>query len=495
MSWAAVSSLPQAQKISLSDQLANNRRHIERWGGVVVEELVVPGESRSIVLFEDAARAIEAFARLKELIDARAFDVLIYLDRSRLGREAALSMAVAGLCRQAGIALYEVESPPATLDPDASHDSLLLGAIKSVGAQAERDKLMRRHEMGMRGRFQRGEFLEGVPWGWRAVFDERGGSHIEIDEDAAALIRLALVDLYVHRAWGMDSIAAELNRRGALTPVAGKPYTSHTVRHLVRMAWRYAGYNEINKSSPRRPYARQKGAWPPILSEDELHAVLAEREARKNARRSVARTYRLSLVCWCAACQRRMSVTSYSLRYERKDGSAGVYDQVQIRCRQPHGDHNYMTVVERKILAELRAEFVRLQDRTTWHAYLDNIQPDQDAIGRQIATHEAAIARAKAAILKTDDHLIDGALDAERHRHQVKRLQARIEAAQHEITVLEERRSTLDHAARRGERLAEIATSGLRMLEHPDTKMANAWLRRHVRVWIENSEVTEIEIL
>lgn len=84
-SWAAVSSLPQAKKISLDDQLATNREHIERHGGQLVAELLVPGESRSIVLFEDACRRIEAYARLKEMIDAKAFDVLIYLDRSRLG--------------------------------------------------------------------------------------------------------------------------------------------------------------------------------------------------------------------------------------------------------------------------------------------------------------------------------------------------------------------------------------------------------------------------
>ena len=90
VSWAAVSSLPQAKKVSIDDQLAENRQHAERHDGQVVAELVVPGESRSIVLFEDACRRIDAYAELKRLIDGRAFDVLVYLDRSRLGRKASL---------------------------------------------------------------------------------------------------------------------------------------------------------------------------------------------------------------------------------------------------------------------------------------------------------------------------------------------------------------------------------------------------------------------
>lgn len=44
--WAAVSSLPQAKKVSLEDQLAQGRAHAERHNATVVAELVVPGESR-----------------------------------------------------------------------------------------------------------------------------------------------------------------------------------------------------------------------------------------------------------------------------------------------------------------------------------------------------------------------------------------------------------------------------------------------------------------
>lgn len=78
--WAAVSSLPQAKKVSLDDQLASGRSHAALHNASVVAELVVPGESRDIVLFEEACRRIGAYETLKGLIDNRTIDVLIYLD-------------------------------------------------------------------------------------------------------------------------------------------------------------------------------------------------------------------------------------------------------------------------------------------------------------------------------------------------------------------------------------------------------------------------------
>ena len=62
--------------------------------GALIESLIVPGESRSIVRFDDACKQIEAYAKLEQHIQRKDFDVLGFLDRSRLGRTAALSMTV-----------------------------------------------------------------------------------------------------------------------------------------------------------------------------------------------------------------------------------------------------------------------------------------------------------------------------------------------------------------------------------------------------------------
>lgn len=74
--WAAVSSLPQAKKISNENQLQPGREAAAKFDGSIVDELVVPGESRSIVLFEDACARIEAYAQLRQHISNADFDVL-----------------------------------------------------------------------------------------------------------------------------------------------------------------------------------------------------------------------------------------------------------------------------------------------------------------------------------------------------------------------------------------------------------------------------------
>ena len=98
------------------------------------------------------------------MIEARSFDVLVYLDRSRLGRKASLSMAIVELCHASGIAICETESG-GELIYGATYDQLLVGAIKSVAAQQEITKLTERHRMGMLARVQRGDWPNTLPWG------------------------------------------------------------------------------------------------------------------------------------------------------------------------------------------------------------------------------------------------------------------------------------------------------------------------------------------
>lgn len=60
VSWEAVSSKRQAggDKVSLERQREVNCQAIEKIGGVHAVSLVVPGQSRSIILFEDACRKV-----------------------------------------------------------------------------------------------------------------------------------------------------------------------------------------------------------------------------------------------------------------------------------------------------------------------------------------------------------------------------------------------------------------------------------------------------
>jgi DNA invertase Pin-like site-specific DNA recombinase len=490
VSWAAVSSLPQAKKVSLDEQLRVNREHIERHGGQLVEELVVPGESRSIVLFEEACRRIDAYARLKQLIDARAFDVLIFLDRSRLGRKASLSMAVVELCSEVGIACYETDAPPTTLDDAGrnTYDDMLIGAIKSVGAQREVEKFRERSLMGRLGRVKKGKFPSVVPWGWRAHHDAAGNQHIEIDEEAAAVVRLAIVDLYLTRGLGMPGVAEELNRRGYRTP-NGKPWTDGNLTNITRRIWRFAGYGEMFVRGPR-PTVRAKGSWPPILSEAEVEAFLEEKRSRAQGRRAVHAPHRFSrlVVCERHGCNYRIL----------KNHHVGVTKQsvyVHLVCPQCKGGDEPRYLSPRNVHDALYVLILEIQDRANWPRFLTAPAVAESDIHKRIETQRAAIRRAQEAVLRTDDAYAAGAMDLARYTRQVQRQESAIADAEQEIEQLEKQIENLRHEERRIVRLEEIAVDGLKHLADPDMRRANAWLRRRFRVSARDRAVTHVDVL
>lgn len=480
-SWAAVSSLPQAKKISLQDQLALNREHAGRHGVDIVEELVVPGESRDIVLFEDAARKMPAFARLRTLIESKAIDVLFFLDRSRLGRQASLSMAVVGLCMKHGVAVYEIENPPSSLDAarQQSHDDMLLGAIKSVGAEREIQKLKERHKSGMIGRIRTGKPANKLVYGYRPFYDDNGNRKILIDEPAAAIVR-RIFATYLD-GHGTPYIARSLNADDIPTPMGGT-WQAINVRSILDNVRRYAAVTAVNrrtKTTPPRPYTEAPAAWEPIIDKTTLERIEAERKFRRDSRRSVDTPYLLSGVVYCMHCQRRMTIQSLK---PKKDGNLGAR---QLLC-YTHGGIAY-----RRVEAALRAKMASLND-VDLDSLAITIDP-LDALRNELAILAAQLADLEASVSRAETAYIRGRLPIERYEAQLDTLNAEIASVRKQQDTVEQE---LTDAAARGnqrQRLEETAKLGLAKLDGPDTASSNAWLRTHVRIWIDGKSVFAVE--
>lgn len=491
VSWAAVSTLPQAKKISLEDQLATNKEHIEHHSGTLVEELIVPGESRSIILFEDACRKIDAYAKLKTLIDANAFDVLIYLDRSRLGRKASLSMAVVELCHSAGIQTYETESPPQRLEPpQANHDEALIGAIKSVGAQREIERLVERNIKGMPDRIRKGLFGYSTVWGYEPVYNARGEiTHYVIDETVAETVR-TIVDWYLHRGWGAPKIAEELTKSGRPACHSGTWYKT-SVRWVLSKVWTYAGYSELNHTSKTgRPYVRYKGQWEPIISEETAQLVTEEIQRRVNARRAISNTYRFSLVAWCATCGKRMSAHG---RHRRERGKE--YFAVGYCCKS--GKHKGGIYISEKKLHKAMTDLINeLED----HAFRSSLLvpetvESKSALDTELERYLQQQEMLQQQLERADTAYVSGAMNAERYEKQIKRITASMQAAGREIERVHQELATVENQAQRAERIETIQRIGLERLNDPNVQTANAWIRKHFRVWVANTQVEQIDIL
>jgi DNA invertase Pin-like site-specific DNA recombinase len=487
--WTAVSSEEQAERYSLTEQLELGRAAAAKWGGEVVAELAV-GESRSIVLLEDAAARIPAYAELRRLIAARAFDVLCCYDTGRLGRNKVLVLTIIELCAAAGISVYELDNPPQSLVGTRTYDVQILDVIKATGYQHEVEKLRSRARFGREGRARRGDIAHMPPYGYAWQFGEGGTRALVVDDTAAQVVR-DIIARYLSGA-GQSTIAAELSARGVPTPSGGSTWHKNSVNVILWRVWTYAGYAEFYRgySSTKHDaarYIRAQGNHPAIVDDATADDVQTEREARRANRHLADTPSRLSGLVWCEVCNRPM------WQARNDDGTRrnadGTRRRARFCCQPPHAGGSVGTdLVLEAIAAAIddlaRADLSAAPDDATNH----------DAYLARIAQHEAAIERHSTALRRADDAYVAGIMDAERYRAQVGRLTGAIAA---ERSAIEQTRAAIAADKQRGtraERLAELAAVGPAMLTTPDTAAANAWLRRLVRVWVRDNTPVAVDL-
>lgn len=286
ISWSAVSSRPQVDGESLTDQSNKNKSLIATLNGQCVADLVVPGESREILDLDTASAKIPAYAQLSAIIRNRDADLLVCQDLSRLGREASLIIQIVRLCQRNQIALYARSSPPSTLDARKQETDIaasLMLALESAMVRVEMINLRKRHDIGTRGRAKRGLFANKIPYGYLRKYRADGSEYYEIDPQPAQAIRY-IYERYLHYGDSIETIADNLTRMGIPRPDGQTQWGKQSVRLLIWNADRYAGWAEINKRGDRE-YVRARGIWQPIIDEATAEAVHAEYQKRHAYRR------------------------------------------------------------------------------------------------------------------------------------------------------------------------------------------------------------------
>ena len=530
--WLAVSSEDQIENMSLENQLRLGVEHARRHGVQVVSALVVPGKTRHIVLFDRAASTVKGhrldardierctttplldilqekpvvypYAELLTILEAARPNTMVFffLNRSRLGRTAALSMAVIGLCRENRVKAYDLESPPTTLDITNSRDEAYVGAFKSTEAENQIWAIQENHREGMIRRVEHGKMPGKINFGYSPVYGTKPAKGRDktqavevtgytVDEEAAATIRM-IVSLYLDSGFGAANIADHLNRQGRPAP-AGGMWGHPQITFLLRRIWRYAGYAELNvNSATGRPYVRAKGIWPAIISEEDARRVLAEREARNPTRRSVHTVYRFTRMVVCGVCGSRLHAQTKTRDWERLDGSMGFSSHVSYRCP---GDH--IRIGEKKILKALSAYLTQLEDEAFREGFLRAEPADRSAeIQAQIDACDAQVSKHRAGIAKADnDHYMRQILDEERHQAIVSALKRQIVEIQAELTRLHDALSEQTQVGQREQRLDDLRINLSSWLTDEDVRAANARLRMFLQVIVEKRQVTGIVLL
>ena len=474
--WCAVSSEEQARddKASLQYQESLGRDHAMRHGLDVVD-VITSDDSRTITLYEDACRNPRlGYARLDEHLRRRDFDVLLYMDTTRLGRKANLGMTVMERCLDHGVRLYDCSNPPASLDAPQTETDRYVRAFHALNSQGEIDKLRKRNQFGMSNRIRRGNIANSTVWGYSITYDRDGTPAITLDANVAAIVRDVFA-MYLD-GHGTPRIAELLNAAG--TPAQSGTWTPSAVRNVIRRVWRYAGYAELNvRTTANRPYIRARGNWQPAIDDATAERVVAEQAYRASNRRVPDTPYLLSGICICGTCGAAMHVQQH-VRKSRNN-----YRWMSVSCDK-HTPGEYASYAH--VLRFVRAMLTTLDLAAIAAAEDDDAL---SAITASMDRQRAIIAAAEAALARAADEYTDGAMSVDNYRRQVQRKQAQIDAANAELERLDQRAEAERQQGNRRARLLRASEIGLAMLEHPDPTTANAYLRSLLRVTIHANRV------
>lgn len=483
VSWATVSSEEQAKKVSLDEQKKINREHIARWQGTLIDELEIH-DSRSIALFEDAARRYSAYARLKQLIDNKSFDVLIFWDSSRLGRIHSLVSAVCALCELAGIQLYETTSPPATIDaPIGTLDSRMLNAIKGVMSHNEIDKLVQRSAMGRRARAKKGKHSGRPPFGYKVTHDDLGNSRVIVNEEEAKIVR-HFYELYLVHGRSLKAICDEFAALGYVSPRSKNPWVPGNIRLMLLNRWAYAGYVVWGQYSDKEESFRVKAEWEAIITEEMAHRVEKHRIERAATRRAVSSDNRFSMVAKCQVCGSTMAV----------HGHVGIDRQA----------HNTYSCTKRCPSSRIR-EYLMFEAVETAIAHLEQYASLEALIGETPSHYDALKARHEEMLRQLDQIrnqrreltmvYTRGTISLDEYEGMMADLYERQSTFGRVAAELEQQIADTPTAEDRRTRLEEVRNSGMAMLYHGDIQTSNTWLCEHFLLYVKDFDVQKVEYL
>jgi site-specific DNA recombinase len=377
ISWAAVSSKPQADRESLHDQHRLNHALAEALDWEIVADITVSGESRSYYRIEEAKANVTAYQELADYADAGHIDWLIVKDRSRLARTRRLNRQLSDYLQDHNIRVYSRTMPPSSTEERTEAD-VWGEAIESGYSEAEVLRLKQRREMGMQARIRAGKMPATPPWGFKRVADGRGDiSYVFADPRAEEAVRHAITRY--QQGVSMLRIVHEAREKGIKT-CSGNDWTIPTVRQIIFQpayyslaAWGrrrtfHRNGRKVTRRLPPEQWLIAEADFAGPFTPADWSATLeeAQRRAEEHPRRRGTR-YPLSGIFWCAHCDRPMHGTSnQTQRYYRCTPPGATAN------REP-GPRHYVSL--KKAHRQLGEELRRLMLQPDWLAALSEEQP------------------------------------------------------------------------------------------------------------------------
>ena len=295
--WCAVSSQPQADRVSLADQERQGREFAQAIGGDVVAVYMVPGHSRDLIFYTDAEAEMRAYRDLHHDVEAGHIDVLWGIDIDRLGRDPALSQQVISLVEKHAAEVYLASAPHTLGSKTVAHRYIT--AIQGVRASEEQAIRVRRQQMGMRDRVQQGLISGIAPLGYDPIRDPTTGRVTGYTLNDQAEVVRAITALFL-----AGHTYAEISRRlnaSPHRPPRARRWGPTSIGFIMRNST-YAGRPHWGGCQPDEP----SDLFPAIWDEATHAAILQEHQRRGKAPFVRHGAGPLTGVAYCARCGRRM---------------------------------------------------------------------------------------------------------------------------------------------------------------------------------------------
>lgn len=481
--WCAVSSRPQADpdKASLGAQEEEGRQFAEAIGGMVVRVYRVPGHSRDITFYEDAAKQMDAYRELREDVFNGRLDVLFVRDPDRLGRDVALAQTLISMCEKHDCEVYCASSPHTV--GQKSQSARYVEAFMSVRASEMQVIRVRNLRMGMRKRIERGLMANSLPLGYRPVRDPLSGRTIgaEFDE-AIGAVRLA-TDLFLQGV-SLHEIARELTASPYRPARSGRDtWQASTVRKMLYND-AYAGLPTWGEHEADEPSER----YPPLWDETTFEAVQRERADRagKPYRRRRGSPY--LDVAFCGRCGERMvrHRNAYSSVERLRCGTHARHAVTGLSCHR-----NSVPIDD--VTEALSGFLMAMQDEDTLVRYMaarsDGVQ-ERDRLAQIEREREAiAVKRRRLALAYAG-----GAMDVQVYRDADDELTRQGDGLQAEAKQLEGALARTATPAQRYDVVRALRGRLRQMVERDPVRLAAMLRQAGIRIQIEGGQVVSISL-
>ena len=462
------------QQNSLETQRTEAMAYCKSKGWQVLEEHIYIDDSISRAEFQ---KRPQLFAMLKAC-KAKAFDVVVCRDESRLGGDMGRSMVLIGDILDHGVKLVYYYTDE-TVELNSATDKIML-AVRGFAAELEREKISSRTHEALKVKASKGLAVAGKCFGYRHVEimngDKRDRVEYAIDQQQAEVLVFMFESFATGKA--VRTIAHELNAKGVLPPQAGKRGTRswspsairdmlHNDRYLGRVVWNReneAIYRHGTKHREWRPQDEWIIVEKPelrIISDELWEAVQARFRPTGHKRPRSDGKYLLAGLARCGTCggpiyvrntkSGQTIIKGYACKYHRDRGHS-VCDCTLIRSVEKVDDvvveYVESKVLREEVITEALAEVrKRLKERANQPSDVPDLEARETKLNREIH-------RLTQAIALTDQPLESLAVSLADRERQVRELRARIAVLKAAPSVLDMEVKKLESEARA--RLADL---------------------------------------